>query len=101
VPRARSPANNSQHLAHWETIGTAEPEPDRSLAVVWLLTARCVGTNDDWKQNQAQIEPTGAGPRHDREAALVEDLPAGSYTAIVHGKDGTVGVALVEAFHLR
>ena len=39
-------------------------------------------------------------PQDDREAALVTDVSPGSYTAIVRGKNGTTGVALVEIYHL-
>jgi hypothetical protein len=33
------------------------------------------------------------------EAAIVETLPAGSYTAVVAGKDGSTGIGLVEVFN--
>lgn len=57
--------------------------------------------NDDWKSDQGAIEATGAPPVNDREAALLADLEAGSYTAIIRGKNQTFGVALVEVYHLQ
>lgn len=36
-------------------------------------------------------------PAHERKAALVVSLARGNYTAIVRGRNGTTGVALVEA----
>jgi hypothetical protein len=57
--------------------------------------------NDNWKNTQ-QAEITGAGlaPPDDREAALIATLAAGNYTAIVSGKNGGTGVALVEVYDL-
>jgi len=40
-------------------------------------------------------------PQDSREAAVVLSLPVGNYTAIVRGKGGTTGVALVEAYRLQ
>jgi glucose/arabinose dehydrogenase len=60
-----------------------------------------VMVNDNWKNTQ-QAEITGAGlaPPDDREAALIATLAAGNYTAIVSGKNGGTGVALVEVYDL-
>jgi len=65
-----------------------------------------VGANDDW-QNQdggasalAAIEATGLAPANPKESAILADLPAGEYTAIVSGSLGGTGVALVEAYHI-
>jgi hypothetical protein len=59
-------------------------------------------SNDNWKDNQpAAIEATGLAPSNNSESAIVAALPSGNYTAIVAGKDGTTGVALVEVYNLR
>jgi type VI secretion system secreted protein VgrG len=61
-------------------------------------------SNDNWKDdaNQAaQISATGIPPQNDFESALVTTLPPAGYTAIVAGKDGGTGVALVEVYHLQ
>ena len=65
-------------------------------------------TNDNWKINdqtqqsqQAAIEATGAPPSNDLESALIQVVPPAGYTAIVRGKNGTVGVALVEIYNVQ
>lgn len=66
-----------------------------------------VGSNDNWKTNdqtqqsqEAEVRATTLPPSNDLESAIVVTLPAGPYTAIVAGKNGGVGVALVEAYTL-
>ena len=60
-----------------------------------------VMSNDNWKDSQqAEIEATGIPPTNDLESAMVVTLPATAHTAIVAGKDGGMGVALVEAYRL-
>ncbi|CAA9232568.1 MAG: hypothetical protein AVDCRST_MAG42-1210 [uncultured Chthoniobacterales bacterium] len=57
--------------------------------------------NDNWRSNQqAEISATTIPPEDDREAAIFATLPAGTYTAIVAGAEGTSGVALVEIYSL-
>ena len=59
-------------------------------------------SNDNWKSlQQADIEATGIPPQNDAESAIVTELAPGSYTAIVAGKDGSVGVGLVEIYALQ
>lgn len=58
-------------------------------------------TNDDWKSEQAATEATGIPPTDDHESALVRNLPAGSYTALVRGKNNSTGIGLVEAYNLQ
>jgi hypothetical protein len=58
-----------------------------------------ITTNDNWKDSQqAVIENTGLGPPDDREAAIYTALGSGIYTAIVTGKSGNTGVALLEVY---
>ena len=60
-----------------------------------------IEANDDWKSdNQQAITDTGAPPTNDRESAIVRNLVPGSYTALVRGKNGTTGIALVEIYRL-
>ncbi|MDQ6808643.1 MAG: hypothetical protein M3Z64_04360 [Verrucomicrobiota bacterium] len=55
--------------------------------------------NNDWKDSQqAEIVATGIPPTDDRESAIVYRLPQGPKTAIVRGKNNTVGVGLVEVY---
>ena len=61
-----------------------------------------LGANDDWRDgNQPEIVSFGLTPKDDRESALYLSLPAGNYTAIVSGKGGATGVALVETFNVQ
>ena len=57
--------------------------------------------NDNWRDTQeAEIAATGIPPSNDLEAAIVETLPPGSYTAILGGMGTTSGVGLVEIYDL-
>ena len=59
-------------------------------------------SNDNWRATQeAAIIATTVPPRSDNEAAIVATLVPGAYTAIVRGKDDTIGVALVERYNLQ
>jgi hypothetical protein len=67
-----------------------------------------VTSNDDWKIDQATgasqeaaIRATGVPPDKDQESALVHTFAPGNYTAIVAGKGGAVGVALVEIYNVQ
>jgi len=44
---------------------------------------------------------TGLSPSDGRESAIIANLPAGNYTAIVRGAGNTTGVALVEVYDLQ
>jgi hypothetical protein len=60
-----------------------------------------IAANDDWRDTQqAEIEATGIPPSDDRESAIVQTLAPGAYTAVVRGKNNTIGVALVETYQL-
>ena len=57
--------------------------------------------NDNWRDTQeAEIKATGLVPTNDFESAIDATLTPGAYTAIVSGKNNTVGVALVEVYDL-
>jgi hypothetical protein len=61
-----------------------------------------IGTNDNWRDapNAAEIESTGLQPPHDKEPAILTQLSAGNYTAVVQGVNGTTGIAVAEAYRL-
>ena len=64
-------------------------------------SANHVVFNDNWKDTQEQIiRDTGIPPADDRESAIVAGLDPGPYTAIVAGKNGAAGIALVEVYDL-
>jgi uncharacterized protein YggT (Ycf19 family) len=70
-----------------------------------------IGSNDDWQttiiggiitHDQVQeILNSGLAPTDPRESAIIANLPAGNYTAIVRGVSNTTGVALVEVYDLQ
>ena len=61
-----------------------------------------IATNDDWRSTAgaAQITAAQLAPKDNRESALLRDLPAGNYTAIVSGKNNLTGVGLAEVYNL-
>ena len=59
-------------------------------------------SDDDWRDAQeALIQSTGLAPTNDLEPAIIRALTPGNYTAVVSGKDGGTGVALVEVYNLQ
>jgi len=73
-------------------------------------TGALIATNDNWRTtiiggiittNQVrEITASGLAPADLRESAIIAELPAGNYTAIVHGVNNTTGVGLVEVYDL-
>src|SRR6266403_553548 len=73
-------------------------------------TGALIGTNDNWQttiiggiithDQVKEIQDSGYAPCDGRESAIIADLPAGNYTAIVRGVNSTIGVALVEVYDL-
>ena len=74
-------------------------------------TGALIATNDNWRTtiiggiittNQVrEITASGLAPADGRESAIIADLPAGNYTAIVRGVNSSTGVALVEVYDLQ
>jgi hypothetical protein len=61
-------------------------------------------SNDDWRSDhEAEIIATGIAPANDREAAIIELLPAhgSAYTAVVQGVGGATGIGVVEIYGLK
>jgi hypothetical protein len=73
-------------------------------------TGALIASNDNWahtiiggiiQNNQFRdIMASGLAPADGRESAIIADLPAGSYPAIVRGVNDTTGVALVEVYDI-
>jgi arylsulfate sulfotransferase len=62
-----------------------------------------IASNDNWQRdpnNVVFLPKNGLVPPNASDSALVLHLPAGAYTAIVRGANGTTGNALVEVFRL-
>jgi hypothetical protein len=74
-------------------------------------TGALIASNDNWmttiiggiitSDQVADIRNSSYAPTDQRESAIIADLPAGSYTAIVRGVSNTTGVALAEAYDLN
>ena len=61
-----------------------------------------IRSNDDWRTSQeAAIAAAGLAPSHNEEAALIENLPPGQYTAVVRGAGRATGVGLVELYNIQ
>ncbi len=60
-----------------------------------------IAANDDWRANQeTALRATLLPPTDDRESAIAAVLTPGNYTAVVRGKDGGTGIALVEVYRV-
>lgn len=59
-----------------------------------------IASNDDWKSaQQTVIEGSGYAPMDDKESAIMlVSLAPGVYTTHLRGKDGAIGVAIIETF---
>jgi len=74
-------------------------------------TGRLIARNDDWQHTiigrfigngqVRDIIASGLAPADGRESAMVVELPADNYTAIVRGVNNTTGVGLVEVYDLN
>ncbi len=68
---------------------------------VYDSQGQIIASNDDWKSGQqAAIQASTFAPSDDRESAVIVTLPPGSYTAVLSGVSGEMGVGLLEAFDL-
>jgi hypothetical protein len=85
--------------------GVPDPLQDPTLELV-NASGTSLATNDNWKikpdgsSQQAEIEATTIPPTDDRESALVASLLPGNYTAVVRGKNNTIGIAVVEVYNI-
>src|SRR5436190_14676671 len=69
-----------------------------------------IASNDNWQttviggiitSNQVSaIQNSGHAPTQPSESAIVATLQPGNYTAIVRGRNNSIGVALVEVYDL-
>jgi len=73
-------------------------------------TGALIAFNDNWQttviggvitaSQVSAIQNSGYTPTQPSESAIIATLQPGNYTAIVRGKNNTVGVALVEAYDI-
>jgi hypothetical protein len=89
--------------------GVPFPLPDPTLEL-HDASGAVIASNDNWqttvlggiitKDQVMDIQGSGYAPTQASESAIIADLAPGRYTAIVRGKNITVGVALVEVYDL-
>ena len=83
------------------SAGVANPLQDPVIQL-FDVQGMLIAQNDNWHDSTpTAIKATLLAPTDDHESVIVASLATGNYTAIVSGKDGTTGVALVEAFRLQ
>jgi N-acetylneuraminic acid mutarotase len=73
-------------------------------------TGALIASNDNWQHTiiggiitgdqRGDIRNSGHAPGDGRESAIIAELPAGNYTAILRGVNNMTGVALVEVYDL-
>ena len=81
--------------------GVANPLADPTLDL-YDANGAIILSDDNWRETQESlIQSTGLAPTNDLESAIIRSLEPGNYTAIVRGKDGGTGVALVEVYNLQ
>jgi hypothetical protein len=82
-------------------FGIANALPDTTLQLRDQNGA-IVRENDDWQDTQkAELEATGLQPTNPKEAALVQTIPPGQYTAQVRGKPEATGTGVVQVYFLQ
>ena len=74
-------------------------------------TGALIASNDNWQTTEiggiitsnqvSAIQNSGHAPTQPSESAIIATLQPGNYTAIVRGRNNTVGVALVEVYDLQ
>ncbi|MFN2622889.1 MAG: hypothetical protein ABR611_08600, partial [Chthoniobacterales bacterium] len=60
--------------------------------------------NDNWQDDSAsaaQLSANGLAPQNPLESGIFTSLPPGAFTAILAGKNGGTGIAVVEVFNLH
>lgn len=82
------------------SYGIAEPVRDTTIEV-YDSNGALIAMNDNWAETQPnEISATSLAPSNPLEAAVILNLPAGAYTAIVRGSGDATGIALLEVFRL-
>jgi hypothetical protein len=84
-------------------FGVPNPLTNPTLDLV-NSSGTTIRSNDNWKddpQQRSEIEAANLAPSHDEEAALVQIVAPGAYTAVVRGSGRTTGVGLVEVYNIQ
>jgi hypothetical protein len=62
-----------------------------------------LASNDDWMDDPAsaaQLTVHGLAPQNLKESGIFTTLPPGQFTAILAGKNGGIGIGLVEVYNI-
>jgi sugar lactone lactonase YvrE len=88
-------------------FGIATPLLDPTLELR-AANGSVIASNDNWKINdqtgqsqQAAIQATGLAPTDDRECVLTAELAPSQFTAVVRGKNNSMGIAAVEVYDVN
>jgi arylsulfate sulfotransferase len=83
------------------SFGIANPLSDPILTV-YNSYGTILASNNNWQDdpNASDIQQNGLAPANAAESAIVLHLPAGAYTTLAFGANGSTGVGLVEVFNL-
>jgi arylsulfate sulfotransferase len=83
------------------SFGVSQPLSDPVLTI-YDANGSAIATDNNWQDdnNAILIQRNGLAPPNALDSALVLNLPAGAYTAVVRGANGATGNALVEVYHL-
>ena len=60
--------------------------------------------NDNWTEDPAsaaQLRANGLGLQDSRESGIFTLLPSGQFTALLRGKNDSVGIGLIEIYNLK
>ena len=70
---------------------------------IYNAAGAVVASSDDWRSEAQAVEIAASGfaPVDDREPAVILNVAPGAYTAVVRGKNGASGIALIEAYDLE
>jgi hypothetical protein len=82
-------------------FGVPDAVADPAMQVIPVGGSTAIAANDNWRDGDvAAVTATGLAPYDPLDCALILDLASGSYTALVSGRSGGTGVALVEVYDL-
>jgi len=82
-------------------FGVPNAMPDPILAL-YDSNGTLIVENDNWRDtDETAIAASGFAPGNNAESAILISRPAGNTTAIVRGKNGATGNALVEVYRLN
>ena len=84
-------------------VGLSNVLPDPTLGLFDANGTQLI-SNDNWMDDPtraAALTAYGLAPASNAESAIFTTLPPGAFTAILAGKNGGIGVGLVEVYNLQ